>query len=480
MKGITFVLFYYLKAIIAQVPCKENPIPDNIYFNETSVAGSIVFVSNETNSTKQDWIMSTNTRVELLFVNQTYQIILLTAVELDVTNPSDNCVSGLEQFAQPITCTITGGLEPVNRIVTFHVIPENEYPPDVDAVPGIYISEGNVTLPYYLAGLLNYFKDRDCPKDHLVLSISKYSSTERDVSQYFMVNSSTGYLYQIKRFDYEDTDIQCGLGKGGGFLNITAEDGPHTTSKSLGVTFVDVDDTPPVFVKSECSSTCYTCPVSTINADVPYSDQGTVVTDPPSIKALDPDTDPTNITYSMEVYPEKYRDNIQFDNGTFVLLQSFANFSGYAEESDFTVTVTMQATGSNGQMSDNLTLSINVKVPPTTTTTTTTTTTPSPTTQEVTSPTTAPPTTTTPAPVGDANSDMSDDNKVLVIVLAVIGGVVVLILIVVVYKVRTKQPQQKYNLKDTKGFNGTSANGGASEKEMTADNPVFDGEKGSV
>lgn len=38
-----------------------------------------------------------------------------------------------------------------------------------------------------------------------------------------MVNSSTGYLYQIKHFDYENTTIQCGLGKGGGFLNITAE-----------------------------------------------------------------------------------------------------------------------------------------------------------------------------------------------------------------------------------------------------------------
>lgn len=98
-----------------------------------------------------------------------------------------------------------------------------------------------------------------------------------------------------------------------------------------------------------------------------------MVTVPPSIKALDPDTDPTNITYNMEgntsityyinaiyitifkmsalyhvfvfcnlVYPEKYRDNVRFENGTFVLLQSFANFSGYEEESDFTVTVTMQ------------------------------------------------------------------------------------------------------------------------------------------
>lgn len=42
------------------------------------------------------------------------------------------------------------------------------------------------------------------------------------------------------------------------------------------------------------------------------------------------------------VYPTKYSDNIRFENGTFVLPHSFANFSGYAEESDFTVTVIMQ------------------------------------------------------------------------------------------------------------------------------------------
>lgn len=51
------------------------------------------------------------------------------------------------------------------------------------------------------------------------------------------------------------------------------QDGPHKISKALSVTFVDVDDTPPVFVNSGCSSTCYTCPVSDINADVNYADQ---------------------------------------------------------------------------------------------------------------------------------------------------------------------------------------------------------------
>lgn len=51
------------------------------------------------------------------------------------------------------------------------------------------------------------------------------------------------------------------------------QDGPHKISKSLIVMFVDVDDTPPVFVNSQCTSTCFTCPVSAINADVHYTDQ---------------------------------------------------------------------------------------------------------------------------------------------------------------------------------------------------------------
>lgn len=48
--------------------------------------GSIIFKSNKADSMKQDWTMSTNARVELTFMNQAYQVILLTAVDLDVTS----------------------------------------------------------------------------------------------------------------------------------------------------------------------------------------------------------------------------------------------------------------------------------------------------------------------------------------------------------------------------------------------------------
>lgn len=51
---------------------------------------------------------------------------------------------------------------------------------------------------------------------------------QRDASQYFTINNTIGYLYQIRQFDFEDTEIQCGLGRGGGFLNITAEVTLHT------------------------------------------------------------------------------------------------------------------------------------------------------------------------------------------------------------------------------------------------------------
>lgn len=180
-----------------------------------------------------------------------------------------------------------------------------------------------------------------------------------------MVNSSTAYLYQINRFDYEDTDIQCGLGKGGGFLNITAEDGLYNISRVLDVTFVDIDDTPPVFVNSQCTSTCYTCPVSSLSAAVLDSFQGPILSDQPSIKALDPDTPPPNtITYNIDVFPSKYKNIIQFENGRFDLLQSFSNFSGNEENSDFIVTVILQATGSNGQTSDKFVFTIYVVVLP--------------------------------------------------------------------------------------------------------------------
>ena len=42
------------------------------------------------------------------------------------------------------------------------------------------------------------------------------------------------------------------------------------------------------------------------------------------------------------VYPAKYQKNIMFENGTFILLQSFSNVSGFGEDSDFTVTIILQ------------------------------------------------------------------------------------------------------------------------------------------
>ena len=47
--------------------------------------GSIIFVSKKTNTTTQEWNVSDpNPRVALMLVNQTYQLTLLSSVDLDV------------------------------------------------------------------------------------------------------------------------------------------------------------------------------------------------------------------------------------------------------------------------------------------------------------------------------------------------------------------------------------------------------------
>lgn len=175
----------------------------------------------------------------------TYQVVLLSAVDLDVAN--------------------------IIHWITFQVQPVNENPPEADTLPEIRISEGNVSLPLFLYPLLDYFKDRDCPKERLVLSISKNSRNKKDVGEYFMINSSTGFLSQVKHFDYEDTETQCNLGKGGGFVKIIAEDGLYKTSKSLSVTFINIDDAPPVFVNSDCSTVCSKCPILSLSAIVHFT-----------------------------------------------------------------------------------------------------------------------------------------------------------------------------------------------------------------
>lgn len=120
------------------------------------IQGSIIFVSNETSSTYQDWCIDTSTRVELTFVKQTYQIALLSGMDLDVADvrrtnvthllnnfipitvlnwltflikisdvqvqciqllqPRDTCISSLQQFVQILTCVRAGSIEPVSKI----------------------------------------------------------------------------------------------------------------------------------------------------------------------------------------------------------------------------------------------------------------------------------------------------------------------------------------------------------------------------
>lgn len=430
--GGTLLPVYLYLLVSSMLYCKGDecllfPIPMNVYFNENSASGSAIFISNETNSLRKVWsVTSMEPRVALTFVKKTYQLVLLSEEDLDVTNPSDTCSSPI-QFVQRITC-FRHFLDPIIHWVTFHVRPVNDNPPEADVLPNIQISEGNVSVPLFLHPLFDYFKDRDCPKERLFLSISKYSSVEKDVSEYFTINSTTGYLYQTKQFDYEESTIQCGMGKEGGFLNITAEDGLHKTSKSLSVTFINIDDAPPVFVNSVCNTVCFTCPLSCLNAFVHISHQGLIPTNPPAIKAICLVTAQSNIVYNMDVYPMKYRDNIQFENGTFVLLQSFANFSGYAEQSDFTVTVIMQATGSNGQTSDKFPFTIHVNARPISSTS-----------QQITNQTPS-------GPTKDITIISQSTNEVTIIVLAAVVVVLLTIIIVyAVYRYRHHKTKSEYN-----------------------------------
>lgn len=67
------------------------------------IQGSIIFVSNEISSTYQDWCIDTSTRVELTFVKQTYQIALLSGMDLDVADVRRTNVTHLLNNFIPIT-----------------------------------------------------------------------------------------------------------------------------------------------------------------------------------------------------------------------------------------------------------------------------------------------------------------------------------------------------------------------------------------
>ncbi|XP_062608359.1 uncharacterized protein LOC134270186 [Saccostrea cucullata] len=180
----------------------------------------------------------------------------------------------------------------------FFVKPVNEYPPIAVRNDTIRIQEGEGPTPIYIARMFDFFQDRDCPRDRPIFIISK-TTEKADASEYFTVNTTSGFLYQIKNFDYEDTGIQCGLGKTGGILNVTAKYGSYTMSTILNVNFTDVDDTPPVFVRDDCSTTCYSCPVPAIFVTIDYFDQGIIKTEPSHLKAIDTDSPRSKITYNL-------------------------------------------------------------------------------------------------------------------------------------------------------------------------------------
>lgn len=53
--------------------------------------GSVIFVSNEINAIRKEWSLSSyEPRVALTFAEKTYQVVLLSAVDLDVTNVNYN------------------------------------------------------------------------------------------------------------------------------------------------------------------------------------------------------------------------------------------------------------------------------------------------------------------------------------------------------------------------------------------------------
>lgn len=62
--------------------------------------------------------------------------------------------------------------------------------------------KGNVSLPYFLASLLDHFKDRDCPKKHLVLSITKYSSSEVHCMRFMIVIDQITMHYITQLFSF--------------------------------------------------------------------------------------------------------------------------------------------------------------------------------------------------------------------------------------------------------------------------------------
>lgn len=196
------LLFIGFNGIASQGdPCRPVPFPMYISFNETSLQGAIILTGNETNSTTQKWsITEDNPRVSLDFINNTYQIGLIRPVDLDVANLGDVCNSGLQQFAQRVSCKNNDG-SPDDEDIILSVNPVNEYPPVAVKNYTIRIQEGEGPTPIYIARMLDLFQDRDCPRVTPIVGISKTTAGVREImssANFFKQQRSFQFLKQLK------------------------------------------------------------------------------------------------------------------------------------------------------------------------------------------------------------------------------------------------------------------------------------------
>ncbi|XP_071143296.1 uncharacterized protein [Mytilus edulis] len=310
-----------------------------------------------------------NAFVDVYFINSTDQNDLSLIVNVTGSTDLDQVgdCSGLKNASFVLTCGNS-----ISRNFTVVIQAINDH------TPHLYNTVGMITElreDFMVLGNVIDFRDRvedeDCPEQLLKYFVEVPIDADvngQDGTKYFDIYDN-GTLYVKSELDYETT--ACGIGGNGElYLDVVIKDvdeNPTTTTVSLTMTVMDIDDEPPKFIdmSPDCRK-CKECSIKSFFGNVSYENKGDVTVNPQMIAEDIEIVNKSVLLYFITgVYPEPFSSLfiIDLNNGSLSLIESFQNATNDTIKDDFSVVLYIQAHDvTKMRYTTNVTVDVKIKV----------------------------------------------------------------------------------------------------------------------
>ncbi|XP_052284802.1 cadherin-99C-like isoform X2 [Dreissena polymorpha] len=292
---------------LVNIDCSEDTTGLMVSVSEIDPPGIPIAVVNNTKGTVE-WTTAINgtsvpylhsffrsqpeveTPSVMVLLERALDLELLTFELVDLLKSSLDS-SGSLGLELSILCTDWSGRTWIHD-VSVNVNPANEFYPQFNGAPyHVTISEDK-SVGTELISLGGLVTDMDAGTTTFTFAASRYMITQFDGSRYVRVTSD-GHVIWILPVDFEAFPT----GRNYVFINVTVQDdGGLTSSTSINVTVMDVNDQGVEFIYPNCSRPCMEASYSTY---VPEVFTGELVLEPVPLRVVDLDTLGDAVVYRL-------------------------------------------------------------------------------------------------------------------------------------------------------------------------------------